>query len=216
MFQALKNSVYILVLLGAICGLVYPAAMTALSGSLFPKQSAGSLVYKNGVPVGSELIAQGWTKPWYFQGRPSANPGGPDNARTSGASNAGPTSLELVESVAERARDLRAANPQASDEIPQDLVTGSGSGLDPDISPEGAIWQAKRIAAERDVAPEVIEALVARMTETPALRILGEPRVNVLKINLELDRLYPVKVKEPPKAKKKAQKKKLSGKRRRR
>lgn len=216
MFQALKNSVYILVLLGVICGLVYPAAMTAASGALFPEKAAGSLLYKGNAPVGSALIAQNWTKPWYFQGRPSANPGGPDNAMTSGASNAGPTSLELVESVAERARDLRAANPQETNAIPQDLVTASGSGLDPDISPEGAIWQAKRIAAERDVAPEVIVALVKRMTETPALRILGEPRVNVLKINLELDRLYPVKVKEPPKAKKKAPKKRATGKRRRR
>ncbi len=216
MFQALKNSVYILVLLGVVCGLIYPAAITAVSGALFPEIASGSLVYKGSIPVGSELIAQNWTKPWYFQGRPSANPGGPDNAMTSGASNAGPTSLELVESVAERSRDLRAANPQEASAIPQDLVTASGSGLDPDISPEGAIWQAKRIAAERDVAPDVIVALVKRMTEPPRLRILGEPRVNVLKINLELDRLYPVKVKEPLKAKRKAPKKKATGKRRRR
>lgn len=199
MLKILIRALLALAIMVLACGVIYPAAVTLASQELFPRQAAGSLVYKDGAPVGSALIAQNWTQTRYFQGRPSANPGGANNAMTSGASNAGPTSLQLVEEVEERVADLKEANPDAEGAVPQDLVTASASGLDPHISPEAALWQAPRVARARGVEREAVERLVRACTEKPAMGLLGAPRVNVLRLNLELDRLHPVKEAAPVK-----------------
>lgn len=213
MLKALRNSLIVLALTVLLVGFAFPALVTFAAGRLFPAESRGSLVMKDGAPVGSALIAQDWTFARYIQGRASANEGGANNAMISGAGNAGPASIELYETTGERAKDLRKANPDAPEAVPQDLATTSGSGLDPHVTPEAALWQAPRVAKIRSVKTEDVERLIRENTEKPFLGFLGEPRVNVLRLNMELDRLYPVKAvpvkkKAPSKPKKRYRKRK--------
>jgi K+-transporting ATPase ATPase C chain len=180
---ALRMTVVTLVL----TGLVYPLVLTGASQLLFPHQAGGSLVSREGRVVGSELIAQGFKSPSYFQPRPSgAGAGGYDGAASSGT-NLGPTSRKLRDRIWADVERLRTENPQASPAVPLELVTASGSGLDPHLSPAGALWQAPRVAAARGVAVSVVQALVDARTEPRTLGLLGEPRVNVLLLNLDLD-----------------------------
>jgi potassium-transporting ATPase KdpC subunit len=183
---AVRTTVVTLVL----TGLLYPLAMTGAAQLLFPSKANGSLVRdEGGRVVGSELIGQAFTDPAYFQPRPSAAGNGYDGAASSG-SNFGATSAKLKERIVSEMKRLRAANPGAPGEIPSDLITASGSGLDPHISPEAALWQVPRIAGARRVDPERVKALVAEHSEGREIGIFGEPRVNVLLINLALDREF--------------------------
>jgi K+-transporting ATPase ATPase C chain len=168
-------------------GLVYPLLMTGIALVLFPSQANGSLTYVNGKPVGSAIIGQLWTKPQYFQGRPSAaGKNGYDPTATSGT-NLGPTSKKLIDTTRATIAALRKANPDATVPLPMDLVTSSASGIDPDISPEGAYYQAPRIAKARGRSLTDVNALIAAHVHGRELGFLGEPHVNVLELNLALD-----------------------------
>ena len=171
-------------------GLVYPLAVTGLSHLLFPKQANGSLIEKNGQILGSRLIGQPFTSDKYFHSRPSAAGTGYDATASSG-SNLGPTNQQLVDRVKQDVAKLQQENPGVA--IPADLVTTSGSGLDPDISPAAAKFQIPRIARARGISAETLRPLVARHTQQRQWGILGEARVNVLELNLDLDATYPVK-----------------------
>lgn len=169
-----------------LTGLLYPFAVTGLAALLFPHRAEGSLVRdERGRTVGSELIGQGFSRPWYFQPRPSAV--GWD-AAASGGSNLGPTSRKLRERASAELARLRRENPEASGPVPAELVTTSASGLDPHLSPEAAAWQVPRVARARGVATERVQAILEERLEGRELRFLGEPRVNVLLLNLALDR----------------------------
>ena len=170
-----------------LTGLAYPLLMTGLARAIFPGRAAGSLVQRDGQVIGSELIGQRWTIPAYFHGRPSA--AGPyeyDGAASCG-SNLGPTSKTLRERAAGHAERLRAVNPDAPGPVPAELVTASASGLDPHVSPGAARWQAPRVAAARGMSIIQVHALIDEMAEGAVLGFLGEPRVNVLRLNLTLD-----------------------------
>jgi K+-transporting ATPase ATPase C chain len=170
-----------------LTGVVYPLVMTGLAQTLFPRRANGSmLVGKDGRLLGSELIGQGFASPAYFQPRPSAAGDGYD-AANSGASNLGPTSAKLRDRVAADVARLQKQNPGAHDPVPADLLTASGSGLDPHISPGAALWQVPRIAAERRLDEERLKSLLEAHTEGRQFGILGERRVNVLLLNLALD-----------------------------
>ena len=188
MLKELKPALMMLLVLTAITGILYPLAVTGAAQALFPAQANGSLIMRDGKVAGSALIAQNFAGPGWFQPRPSAVD---YNAASSGASNLGPTSGVLIETVAKRVEALRAANPGADPAapVPVELVTASGSGLDPHLSPAAALWQVPRIAAAREIPESDLRALVARHTEGRTLGLLGEPRVNVLLLNLELDHL---------------------------
>jgi potassium-transporting ATPase KdpC subunit len=168
-------------------GIIYPIVMTLLAQVIFPTQAAGSLAYVNGRPVGSAIIGQLWTKPQYFHGRPSAAGKGYDPTST-GGTNLGPTSKKLIDATRASIAALEKENPDATGPIPMDLVTSSGSGIDPDISPEAAIYQAPRIAKARGIAVPHILALITAHERGRTLGFLGEPRVNVLELNLALDK----------------------------
>ena len=173
-----------------LTGVLYPLAVTGLSQVLFHEEANGSLVTdEKGQVVGSALIAQGFSRPGYFQPRPSAAGNGYDAAASSG-SNLGPTSQKLRDRAVAEAERLRQENPDAPGPVPAELVTTSGSGLDPHLSPEAVRWQVPRVARARHVAPERVLAVVDSHTEGRTLGVLGEPRVNVLQLNLALDRRF--------------------------
>jgi potassium-transporting ATPase KdpC subunit len=173
-----------------LTGLCYPLVMTGLGQLLFPGAAKGSVVRTaSGSPVGSALIGQSFTKPWYFQGRPSAAGNGYDPL-ASGGSNLGPSSAKLRERVVADATRLARENPQAAGPVPVELVTASGSGLDPHISPQAATWQVPRVAAARGIAPERVQQVLDDHSEGRDLGFLGEPHVNVLLVNMALDRQF--------------------------
>ena len=170
-------------------GLIYPLVMTGIAQVVFPYQANGSIVYVDGKAVGSSIIGQLWTKPQYFQGRPSAAGKGYDPTNT-GATNLGPTSKKLIDSTKATIAALKKANPDATIAVPMDLVTSSGSGIDPDISPEGAYYQAPRVAKARNIPVDKVNALIARSIQGRTFGVLGEPRVNVLELNIALDAMH--------------------------
>ncbi|WP_312054205.1 potassium-transporting ATPase subunit KdpC [Pantoea brenneri] len=185
----LRPAILLLLLLTVISGVVYPLLTTGLAQWLFPAQANGSLLEKQGVARGSALIGQNFTQPGYFWGRPSATGDRPYNPLASGGSNLAASNPALDKAVAERVAALRAANPQAPTAVPVELVTASASGLDPDISPDAARWQAPRIAASRQLPLAQVEALIEQQTHRPLMPFLGEPTVNVLQLNLALSDL---------------------------
>jgi K+-transporting ATPase ATPase C chain len=192
MWQSIMPALRMTIVLTVLTGLVYPGVVTGLAKLIFPHQANGSLIVQDGQVVGSELIGQTFTKPEYFQGRPSAAGNGYD-ASASRGSNLGPTSQKLMDRVKGSVAEVRRANPGATGQLPADSVTASGSGLDPHISPATAAMQVVRVAAARGAAPDAVQSLVDRHTESRDLGILGEPRVNVLALNLALDRNFPAK-----------------------
>jgi len=185
----LRSAAMLLVLLSILTGLVYPVLVTGIAQVVFPRQANGSLMEQDGQPIGSELIGQAFADPRYFWSRPSATSPFPYNAAASSGSNLGPTNPALEDAVRARMEALRVADPGNTSPIPVDLVTASGSGLDPHISVAAALYQVPRVARERGLSEELVRALVAQYTEGRQLGFLGEPRVNVLKLNLALDML---------------------------
>jgi len=177
-----------LVLFTVITGVVYPVVVTGIAQLVFPAQANGSLITKDGKVVGSALIGQPFDDPKYFWSRPSATSPFPYNAASSSGSNLGPTNPDLIKAVQGRVDALRAADPGNTAPVPVDLVTSSGSGLDPHISPAAALYQVSRVAKARGLAPDAVRALVEQHVEGRQLGILGEPTVNVLALNLALDR----------------------------
>jgi K+-transporting ATPase ATPase C chain len=173
-----------------VFGLIYPLVVTGLGQLIFPRQANGSLIEKNGQIIGSRLIAQGFTADKYFHPRPSAAGAGYDPT-SSGGSNLGPTNKQLVDRVKQDVAKLQQENPGTP--IPADMVTTSGSGLDPEISPASAEYQIPRVAKARGISGDALRAVVARHTEARQLGVLGEARVNVLELNLDLDENYPAK-----------------------
>ena len=187
----IRPVITLFVLLSIITGLLYPLLVTGIGQALFPQQAAGSLIERDGKRVGSRLIGQNFTDPKYFWGRPSATGPYPNNAAASSGSNLGPLNPALKDAVENRVKALRAADPDNAAPVPVDLVTASASGLDPHISPAAAEYQITRVARMRGLAPETVRNLVAKQTEERQWGILGEPRVNVLELNLALDGLRP-------------------------
>jgi K+-transporting ATPase ATPase C chain len=185
----LRPALTLFVLLSLITGLAYPLAVTGIAQTLFPRQANGSLVERNGQPVGSGLIGQAFTDPGHFWSRPSATAPTPYNAANSGGSNLAPTAPALAEAVQARIAALRAADPGNTAPVPVDLVTASASGLDPHISRAAADYQAARVARARGLPVPAVSALVAHHTEGRWLGFIGEPRVNVLALNLALEGL---------------------------
>ncbi|SEU19660.1 potassium-transporting ATPase subunit KdpC [Variovorax sp. OV084] len=176
-------------LLSALTGLIYPMAVTGAAKAAFPSQAAGSLIVLDGTTVGSRLIGQNFSDPKHFWGRPSATAPQPYNATASGGSNQGPLNPALTDAVKARVEALRAADPGNTAPVPVDLVTASASGLDPDISPAAAQYQAARVARVRGVPIEQVNALIASNTQAPLFGLLGESRVNVLSLNIALDKV---------------------------
>jgi K+-transporting ATPase ATPase C chain len=197
MLREIRPAIVLLLVLTAITGLAYPLAMTAIAGAIFPAQAQGSLIERDGKVVGSALIGQEFKDDKYFHGRLSATlapdpndstktVSAPYNAANSGGSNLGPTSKALADRLKEDVDRLKAENPSAP--VPADLVTTSASGLDPDISPEAAQFQIPRVAKARNMPEEAVKQVVASNVQGRFLGLLGEPRVNVLALNLALDR----------------------------
>lgn len=187
----LRPAISLFVLLTVVTGVLYPLAVTGIAKLVFPEAAEGSLIRVDGKPVGSTLIGQSFTAPDYFWGRPSATAPYPNNAAASSGSNQGPLNPALLDAVKGRIAALKAADPDNAKPIPLDLVTASGSGLDPHISPAAAQYQVDRVARARNLQPKAVEALVAQSTEGRQWGVFGEPRVNVLELNLALDSLHP-------------------------
>lgn len=184
----LRSAVALLVTLTVITGVLYPLAVTGLAQAIFPRQSNGSLIIRDGKALGSELIGQPFSDPGYFWGRLSMTSPFPYNAAASQGSNLGPRNPDLVQLAQERIDALRAADPGNTAAIPVDLVTASASGLDPHISLAAALYQIPRVARSRGLSENQVRSLVERCTEARQFGLLGEPRVNVLELNLALDR----------------------------
>ena len=170
-----------------LLGILYPLAMTGIAQLVFPSQANGSLVVVGGRPIGSDIIGQLWTKPQYFQGRPSAAGKNGYDPTSTGGTNLAPTSKKLIDATRATVAALKKANPDATGPVPMDLVTSSASGIDPDISPEGAYYQVARVAETRGVSVDAVRALVSAHVHGRELGFLGEPHVNVLELNLALD-----------------------------
>jgi potassium-transporting ATPase KdpC subunit len=187
MFSELRPAILMTLILTVITGILYPLAMTGFAQLVFPHQANGSLIVKDGKVLGSDLIGQPFDDPKYFWGRPSATSPFGYNAGASSGSNLSPTNPNLVKAVQERVDALRAADPDNKALVPVDLVTASGSGLDPHISPAAAHYQVSRVARVRKMDQGAVRQLVERYTEGRWLGMLGEPRVNVLALNLALD-----------------------------
>ncbi|MDQ0073796.1 K+-transporting ATPase ATPase C chain [Variovorax boronicumulans] len=183
----LRPAIVLFALLSALTGLIYPMAVTGAAKAVFPKEAAGSLIVLDGTTVGSKLIGQNFSDPKHFWGRPSATAPQPYNASASGGANQGPLNPALTDAIKARVEALRAADPGNTAPVPVDLVTASASGLDPDISPAAAHYQAGRVARVRGVPIEQINALIEKNTQGALWGLLGESRVNVLALNLALD-----------------------------
>lgn len=183
----LRPAITLFVLLSAITGIAYPLAVTGIAKTLFPSAASGSLIEKDGKPVGSMLIGQNFTSAQYFWGRPSATSPYPNNAAASSGSNQGPLNPALADAVKARIASIKQADPSNTKPVPIDLVTASASGLDPQISPAAAEYQVERVAKARNLQPEQVRKLVNEYTEGRQLGLFGESRVNVLALNLALD-----------------------------
>ncbi len=189
MFAILRPALMVFIALSLLVGVIYPLCVTGVAQLIFPGQANGSLMIREGKPVGSELIGQPFDAPKYFWGRLSATPDFPYNSASSSGSNLGPSNPALADAVKARVKALQSADPGNSSPIPVDLVTSSGSGLDPHISPAAALYQAGRVARARGLSAQKVLSLVEQFTEPRQWGFLGEPRVNVLALNLALDHL---------------------------
>jgi potassium-transporting ATPase KdpC subunit len=193
MWKQLLPALRMTLLMTVLTGLIYPGLVTGICQMVFPNEANGSLIQKNGAVVGSELIGQNFSKPEYFQPRPSAAGSDGYDATASGGSNLGPTNQKLVDRVNTSVAKFRKENPDYTGPIPADLLTTSGSGLDPHLSPASADAQVARVAKARGASEDQIRQLVTRFTEGRDLGFLGEPRVNVLRLNMALDDQFPRK-----------------------
>ena len=191
MKTTLRPLLVLFLALSLITGLAYPLLVTALAQAIFPSQAAGSLILKDSKPIGSTLIGQNFSDPSHFWSRPSATGPQPNNGIASGGSNQGPLNPALIDAVKGRVQALRDADPGNTAPVPVDLVTASASGLDPHISVAAARYQLKRVAAVRKLSVDQVEALVEQSIDRPLLGLLGEPGVNVLRLNLALDNIKP-------------------------
>jgi K+-transporting ATPase ATPase C chain len=189
MRSQLRPAIISIAIFTLLTGILYPLVITGIAQVIFPHQSNGSLIFHNGQVVGSELIGQPFDDPHYFWGRLSATSPHPYNAAASMGSNLGPTNPALIKEVEDRIAALKAVDPTNNSPIPVDLVTASGSGLDPNISVAAALYQVSRVAKARGLSEEVVLALVNRFTAGQQFGLLGEPRVNVLELNLALDEI---------------------------
>lgn len=190
MIKMIRQAIVMLLLLTLITGVIYPLLVTGIAQVAFPRTANGSVIEKDGRPLGSALIGQAFTDPKYFWPRPSTTSPFPDNPSSSGASNLGPTNPALTDAVKQRIAALHAADPGNTTPVPVDLVTASASGVDPDISPAAARYQVARVARARGMPVDAVTRLVERATAGRQFGILGEPRVNVLQLNLMLDRRW--------------------------
>lgn len=187
MFSLIKPALVLFVLLSVITGIAYPFLVFGIAQAAFPHQANGSLVTRDGRAIGSALIGQAFDAPRYFQGRPSATMPTPYNALASTGSNLGPSNPALIAAVKQRLAAIRTSNPDAKGSVPSELVMASASGLDPDISPQAAHWQAARVAKARRMPLREVAALIDSHVQGPSLGLFGESRVNVLALNLALD-----------------------------
>jgi K+-transporting ATPase ATPase C chain len=189
MTSLIRPAIVLFLIMTVVTGIIYPVVVTGIAQVVFPGQAAGSLVVKDGKPVGSRLIGQSFSEPKYFWSRPSATAPQPYNAVASSGSNLGPLNPALTDAVKTRVAALKAADPGNAAPIPVDLVTASASGLDPDISVAAANYQAARVARVRGLKIETVQRLIAAHTQGRLAGVVGEPRINVLELNLDLDAL---------------------------